>query len=525
MATIVPSPTLDTRDEDAVTAEAIASLPSELSNRSPSDPSVVIIEAIGALVGKLLFQLGQWPLGVVQKVLALCGVVLNDAAAATVPQSFTLSNPQALDTVIPSGTQVSTLDGSVVFGTTADMTIPAYVVGTGTVSTTIGSTTVTNSGSNFTTGTTWNGWQIQVNNTWYTISSVTNATTLLLTASASATVSGATWNVGPVTGSVTAKATTTGLSTNVGAGKLVSLSNAPAGVASTINGTAASGGADQETASALVARAPGVFATRDVACQAEDYATYAQKILGSTSRAKARANTNDTVATTGYVTLALLSYAWTTSSSASTLERAAVVRDILARSFSGATLIDVVANIQSFTPTAMFWRKSGFDENTVRANVAAAINGYLNPNTYDWGRTVYIPDMLDVIESAAGVDRVETLSGVPCLTSGATTTTANGVTFTNNNASATGTAGNFTTMIANRTVLIDATNKAAYLVTAIAGGTLTLDRVFAGATVTTTVVWFTVGETTLTNWYSLPYSALSVSLSSPAPTLVCVGAL
>lgn len=524
MATTVPDPVLDTRDGDAVTADAIASLPAELSNRSPSDPAVVIIEAVGVLVDKLLFQLGKWPLGAVQKLLALCGVTLNAATAATCTQSFTLSNPQPADTVIPAGTEVQTADGSVVFETQSDITIAALVAGDGTVSTTAGSTTVSGAGTTFVTGTTWVGWQIQIGNTWYTILSVSSTTSLTLASSATATVSGAAWNVGAVTGSAMAQATTTGLATNLAAAKLTSLSSAPAGVSTTANTTAATGGADEETADEIVSRAPSVFATRDVACSEEDYAYFAQKILGGTGRAKAKANTNGTTSVQGYVSIAHLSPAWSTSSAASTLERAASLRDLESRSFSGATLVDLAANIETKTPTVMFWRKQGYDESTARVNVAAAINSYLSPNNYDWGRTVYLPNLVDVIEAAAGVDRVEEINGISCATCDATTTTANAVTFTFGSSSATGTAGNFSSMKANRSVLIDATNKTAYLVTDISGGTLTLHTAFTGASVSTTVTWFNPGDTTLTNWYSLPYSALTTTVSSPDAHVICVGA-
>lgn len=525
MADRVPDPVLDLRNGDLVTAQMIGSLPAELSDRSDSNPAVVLLEAAGAVFDKLIYQLNRLPRGVIQKALALCGVTLLDAEAATVTQSFTLSAPQAADTTIPEETQVSITDGSIVFETTSDLIIPAYTVGSGTVSTTSGSTTVTNSGSNFTTGVTWNGWQIQISGTWYTIASVTNATTLLLSSAASATVTGATWNVGPITGSVSATATTTGSATNVGAAKLTTLVSSIAGVASTTNAAAATGGAEQETIAEAVVRAPRVFATRDVACQVEDYAEFARRVLGGVGRAMAQANTNDTTATNGYVTVALLSPDWTTTSAVSTIERAAVVRDLAGRSFTGATLVDVAANIQTKTPTVMVYRKAGYDENTVRVNVAAALNTYLNPNTYTWGRTIYLPEQVAIIEAADGVDRVESINGIPCVTCDATTTTADAVTFTNNSASATGTAGNFASMVENRTVLIDATNKAAYLVVGISGATLTLDRAFAGASVATTVTWFSPGDTVLTNWYSLPYAALVTDVTSPAATVIVVGSV
>src|SRR5215831_5351841 len=98
MATsIVPAPILDTRNGDLVVAESIGSLPSELSDRSDSNPAVVILEASGNQFDKLLFQINQWPSAVIQKALALVGTLQNQATAATVSQTFTLSSPQVKD--------------------------------------------------------------------------------------------------------------------------------------------------------------------------------------------------------------------------------------------------------------------------------------------------------------------------------------------------------------------------------------------------------------------------------------------
>lgn len=528
MATVTPDPVLDTRSEDQMTAEAIGSLPIELSDRSNANPAVVLIEAVGAMVGKTQYQINRFPSAVIQKCLALCGVTVDDATAATTTQSFTLSFPQQNDTVIPFGTQVSTVDGSVAFSTLSDLTIPAYTTPAGTVSITSGSTTVTGSGTTFVTGSTWVGWQIQIPATsgnWYTIANVVSTTSLTLSSSATATTSGAAWNVGAVSGSVQAQATTTGTDTNVAAGKLTSLNSAPSGVASTTNAAAASGGADAETDTAAVDSAADAFATRDMAVTENDYARFAAKALGDGGRAKARANYNDSTVALGYVSVAMLSPAWTTSAPVSTAERAATMRDLATRTFVGSTTVDFPATITTLTPTILFWRKASYSAAQVKANIAGKVNSLLSPNTYPWGRTIYTPDQVQAAESADGVDRVESIGGVPCLTAGATTTTPNAVTLTNGSTSATGTAGDFTSMNPGRAILIDAVNSAAYLVTGVSSGTLTITPAFAGATRTATIAWFNAGDTTLTDWKTLPYSSLSTSISSPAATLICVGSV
>jgi phage tail sheath protein FI len=67
---------------------------------------------------------------------------------------------------------------------------------TGTVSVTSGSAAVTGVGTSFATGATWEGYGIQIGTEYYTILSVTNTTSLTLTANATTTWSGAAFKVG-----------------------------------------------------------------------------------------------------------------------------------------------------------------------------------------------------------------------------------------------------------------------------------------------------------------------------------------
>jgi hypothetical protein len=528
MASTVPAPVLDTRDGDLVTAESVGSLPTELSDRSNANPAVVLIEAVGSIYDKLIYQLNRWPQAVIQKVLSLIGITLNPATAATVSQTFTLSAPQVSDTVIATGTQVSTSDGATVFATLTDLTIRAYLTNTGTISLTSGSTAVTGSGTNFTTEV-QAGWQISTDGvTWYTVANVGGAASLTLTTSAASTIAGSSYRAGAVSGTVSAQATTVGSSTNIAASAINTLVNQPAGVGSTVNNAAAIGGTDIETTTAAIARAPSAFASRDVACSTSDYEYFAQKVLGTNSRVKAFANTNVSTAASGYVTVALLSPAWTTSSSVSSQERASVIRDSQTRTFSGATTIDVPADIQRFDtgtsiPSVLVWRQARYDEATVRANIAAAINNLLNPNTYTWGRTIYTADLVQAVESAVGVDRVHSINGVPAVGT-LFKTAANAINFTALSTTATANAADIGTgkITANVTYLIDTTNKTGYLVTNVAGTTLTLSSGYAGSTgAVSSMTYLNVGDTALNTAYTLPYSNLStVTTSSPASVQV-----
>lgn len=532
MATTVPAPVLDARNGDLVTAEAIGSLPSELSDRSNSNPAVVFIEAAGAIYDALIYQINRWPSAVIQKLLSLIGITLNPATAATVSQTFTLSAPQQSDTVIPTGTQVSTSDGTTVFSTLSDLTIRAYTTPAGTITLTSGSTAVTGSGTSFTTDV-QAGYQISTDGiTWYTVSSVGGATSLTLSTSATSTVSGSSYKAGAVSGTVSAQCTTTGSATNIAATKLNTLVNQPAGVSTTVNNAAATGGSDIESTTSAIARAAQAFASRDVACQASDYEYFAQKILGTNSRVKGLANTNVSTAANGYVTVALLSPSWTTTSAVSTQERASVIRDLQSRTFCGATTVDIPADIQRFDqgtniPAILVWRNSRFDENTVRVNVAAAINNLLNPNTYPWGRTIYTSDLVSAAEAATGVDRVHAVNGVAAAGT-VFKTAANAISFITNSTTATANAADIGAgkITANLTYLLDTTNKTAYLVTGVSGTTLTLATGYSGASGSiSSMPYLNTGDTALNTAYTLPYANLSTSTTSLPASIQVVGSV
>jgi phage tail sheath protein FI len=77
---------------------------------------------------------------------------------------------------------------------------------TGTVAVTSGMTAVTGSGTTFVTGSTWNGWGIRIGTEYYTISSVTNTTSLTLASAATSTHTASVFSVGADTSSAYIKA-------------------------------------------------------------------------------------------------------------------------------------------------------------------------------------------------------------------------------------------------------------------------------------------------------------------------------
>jgi hypothetical protein len=530
---VVPDPVLDTRSGDAVAADAIAALPDELSDRSDSNPAVSIIEALASVYDKAIYQINRWPRALTQKLLAVAGIRLLSASPATCTQQFTLSSPQRTDTVIDAFTEVATQDSTIGFKTLSDLTITAYTTPTGTVSTTSGSATVTGSGTTFVTGSTWEGWQIQIpanTGNWYTILSVASTTSLTVTTTIDTTVSGQAWNVGAVSGTTTVQANEGGASTNVGAGKLITLVSSPANVVSTTNTTDASGGSDEETAAEAVVRGPTEYGARDVACSDEDYQLFSEKILGDNSRCRARGGYNGTTAAEGYVSVALLSPAWTTSSSVSAVERAAVARDLASRSQSGVTVVDVAATITDLTasgsiPAAVVYRKTQYDSSSVRIAMAQVVNTHYSPNTYPFGRDRYIADLSQVVESATGVDRIVTINGVPAVGTNYQTAAA-AMTFASGSASVTAVgAADYAAATANQTFLIDSANNAAYLITAKSGGNaFTISSVWGGSSgATSSVPFFTAADVSATNWYTTFYANLGVTSSTLSASLIVTG--
>jgi hypothetical protein len=601
----VPDVTLDTRDGDQITAQAIGNLPTEMSDRSNSNPAVVLLEASGYQVDKNLYQINRWPSAVVAHIMNVLGNELLPARSATVSQQFTLSSPRTQATTIAAGSEVSVEDGDPVFATTADLTIAArsqppgtitftsgstavvgvYTAGAGTVTVNINNTAVVGVGTNFTAndvglglltvggnyyeivavagalnitispagvateagvtyttgayfqpGTTWTTetWQIQPrgSGSWYSIASVTDGGNLVLSASAAATSTGVSWDVGPITGSVAARATTTGTDTNVGSGTLTTLVSSVNGVASTTNAADATGGAAVDTVAEAVARAASAFSARSVAVETDSYAYFAQQVMGTGSRAEAASTMNITTTANGYVTVALLGADWTAATPVTAADRGAVLRDLQGRVFQGSTVVDTPAVIVERTPAMAVWRTAGYDTVQVQVNIAGAINTYLNPSTFPWGRELYVTDLIDVVEGAEGVDRVHNLdtSGAPAVACiGATYNAATPATLALVNGNATANTANTGSFTANRTWVYDDIGNAVYLIISIAAGvSVTFDRVFAGATLTATKPYWTTEDDDLNSgagseWLRLAYSNLSVDTDSPPASVIVLG--
>jgi len=478
------------------------------------------------MLGKLIYQLNRWPRALAQKLLALIGILLIELEAAMATLAFTLSAPQSTDTLVPAASEVSTEDGDIIFATSSDLLIPAYSAPAGTISVPAGSTAVTGVGTAFELGTTWEGWQIRVADaaTWYTVASVASPTSLVLTTAVPSAIAAAGWHVGPIVGRVRAEATVGGAQTNVGADTLTTLVSSLANVAAVTNVADATGGSDEETIAEAIERAPKAFAHRAVALSDYDYAQAARDMLGGSSRAIARNGYDLALPASGYATVALLSRTWTLASAVSTAERAAVVRDLAGAIQTGITVVDVPAHLQNLGSSiaVAVYRGAQYDALSTRLDIARALNKYLSPSTYEWGRTIYVADLADLTERVKAVDRVVYLESVPAVGTDYQLCAA-AITFAAST-SATCAPGDAALMTAGKTFLVDIANQQVYLVKVIAGTTLTLDRAWAGTVgAVLAVPHFTSRDTALASWYSLPHVNLSVSQTAPPSSIIVVG--
>jgi hypothetical protein len=88
------------------------------------------------------------------------------------------------------------------------------------------------------------------------------------------------------------------------------------------------------------------------------------------------------------------------------------------------TAVDVAATVVAAV---------GYPSATVEANCAAALADYLSPTTWEWGTTVYVNELIALLDRVEGVERVtsittpatdEALTGVaPLVTPGTFTIT------------------------------------------------------------------------------------------------------
>ena len=123
------------------------------------------------------------------------------------------------------------------------------------------------------------------------------------------------------------------------------------------------------------------------------------------------ANDNASVtATNGYATIYV---AQNGGASLSATAMTAIQTDVANRTVAGLTIGVKSPNSVAITVATSVTMKAGYSSTVVQANVNSAIQKYLHPNYWDWSQTIYQNEMIALIDSVEGVDRVVSVSMTP----------------------------------------------------------------------------------------------------------------
>lgn len=83
------------------------------------------------------------------------------------------------------------------------------------------------------------------------------------------------------------------------------------------------------------------------------------------------------------------------------------LQDAMSLLASAHLVVHVIdATVNTVNVTATVARIEGYTASEVQANVVAALKAYLDPNVWAWGATVWRNELISVMDRAAGVDRV-----------------------------------------------------------------------------------------------------------------------
>lgn len=338
----IPYPQLDSRDEEQVVADVIDALPPELSDRNASSVIVKIIEGCGAFYGLLLYKMNQLPRVMWIALLNLVGIEPEPAAPAHATLTFTSAPGTLAPIIVPAGTRVRT---------------------------------------------------------GYGVSAQEFATDL----SVSVPEDGD-------TADVAATAIATGAAGNIAAGTLTFLAQPIAGIASVTNAAAAAGGQDAETVDATLARAPA--ALRNLGerfVTLEDGAELAARVDG-VERAKLLGATylSDALAiVVGGGAAAVGFLAADLNAAPSPALKESVEEALTERAPPGL----VVRAYQH--PVRLIWvseielaLEQGYTLVGIKPAVEAALAGFFDATSWEWGASLYENDLVVLLARIAGIRRV-----------------------------------------------------------------------------------------------------------------------
>jgi len=338
----IPYPQLDSRDEEQVVADVIDALPPELSDRNPSSLVVKLIEACGAFYGLLLYKMNQLPRVMWIALLNLVGIEPEPSTPASVELTITSADGTLSPISVPAGTLVRSG-----FGIAAQ-------------------------------------------------EFATDATIVVPAAGGSATVN--------------ATAVSAGAAGNVAAGALAYLTQPIAGIGAVTNLAAAFGGQDAETVDAALARAPAAIRNLgDRFVTLEDGAELASRVDGIT-RAKllGALYLNDILELemgAGAVVVGCLATDLNETPSSGLMTT--VQEELLQRAPPGL----VVRAYQH--PVRLIWVSevelaidAGYTLAGIKPQVEAALAGYLDAASWEWGASLYENDLVVLLARVEGVRRV-----------------------------------------------------------------------------------------------------------------------
>lgn len=212
---------------------------------------------------------------------------------------------------------------------------------------------------------------------------------------------------GNTTGSVGVQATENGVSGNgLPAGTLLELVDAVPYVDQVELTTATSGGSDLETDSEFYDRGALLLSRLVTTLVLDDHFTAAALEDPAVGRARTYDLYDGVGASVGsdvgHVTVVVTDDDGTALDAGT---KTALAATLTAKAVAGLTVhvidptyttVDVEVDIQVL---------EGFDGPTVAAAVQEALEGYLNPATWEWGDTVYLYELVSLIDGVDGVDR------------------------------------------------------------------------------------------------------------------------
>lgn len=205
----------------------------------------------------------------------------------------------------------------------------------------------------------------------------------------------------------------TAVANGIPAGTVVTVQDAVAYVDSAALAAPVAAGADEEADADWRARGVQLFATLTSTLVKPEHFTYAALQWPGVYRATTIDNWDPTAGggagavVLGHVTVAVLGEGGVLLSGAAKLALAA---DLDSKAQANLAVHVVDPTITAVAVSTTVRRLLTYDDATVGDNVAAALAGYLNTDTWPWAGTVRVFELLSLIDDVEGVDYVESVT-------------------------------------------------------------------------------------------------------------------